>query len=79
MKSPPDNTIRRIEQLEARLDIDYDPNANSRENFADMSFKSTGGENNKSLDLFKRVAALEKGSADHEKRIADLENNLKDL
>lgn len=69
-KLPTDNTIIRIEALEAELNI----GARDSTGELNMSFRSTGGNSN--LDILKRMSKLEKDHADHEQRIVDLENNL---
>jgi len=72
-KQPPENTILRIEALEAELNIDE----KASQGELNMSFRSTGGNSN--IDLLKRLSKLEKDSVDHEKRIADLEGQIQSL
>jgi len=69
-KLNPDNTIIRIEALEAELNIGAKDSAGE----LGMSFRSTGGNSN--IDVLKRLSKLEKENVDHELRIADLEAKL---
>jgi len=69
-KLPTDNTIIRIEALEAELNIGAKDSAGE----LGMSFRSTGGNSN--IDVLKRLSKLEKENVDHELRIADLEAKL---
>lgn len=74
LRDYPDNTIRRIEALEAHLEID---NTSPENNKLNMSLRSTGNSSN--LENAKRLTALEKGQADHTARIEELEQKCQNL